>query len=139
MKVLPISSTNTNFGGLSSKLENAAATLSVKTNPNRKSIPIEYHNALVKLTAWRVFAIVATLFGFGGYKISDTISDRNAADFANTIEISDIDKTAPIEIKDLTNDGSSELILKKNDGKTLVLDLKNMNVLTESSGLREVE
>jgi len=141
MKILPVSITNTNFkkGGLFSKVEGTAATIETKVNTNRKSIPIELHNALVKLTSWRTFALATAISGFGGYKITDTLADKDAEDFANAVNIADIDTTAPVEIKDLTNDGSADLILKKKDGSSLVLDLKNLSVLTEFSGLKEVE
>ena len=139
MKILPVSNNNTNFNGLASKLEKAAEVLSVKTNPNRKSIPIEYHNALVKLTAWRSFALAAALFGFGGYKVSDHLSDNDTDGFINAIQHADIDPEAPVEIKDLTQDGNKELILKKKDGSSLILDFKNKSVLTEASGLKKVK
>lgn len=140
MQVSPISNVNSSFrGGLSSKIEKVAATLPTKVNANRKSIPIEYHNALVKLTAWRVFFVAAAAFGLGGFKASDIMSDKEAEDFSNAISIADIDTEAPIEIKDLTHDGSTDLILTKKDGSKMILDLKNLDIYTETSGFREVE
>jgi len=139
MRISPISSSNTNFGGIASKIEKAAATLETTSNTKRKSIPIEYHNALVKLTAWKVFTLAAALFGIGGYTVSDQISDKDAKDLANAIEIADIDTTAHVQIKGITQDGNPELILQKKDGNPIIIDLKNTSIYTENSVLKKVE
>lgn len=144
MKIYAINNIgNTHFTGAESTLdkvvEKAAETLPTKTNMNRKTISIELHNAMVKLTAYRVAFIVSGLFGFLGYKITDKVSDNRTEDVANTIECADIDTNAPIEIKDMTNDGCADLVLQKNDSSKLILDIKNSKVFMESNGYREVK
>ena len=141
MKIMPVSSNDTTFKKkwLGNIVEKFAATVPTEAGSKRKSIPIEYHDALVKLTAWRVFAFTLALSGVGGYKISDVMSDKEAEDFSNAVQIADIDTTAPVEIKDMTNDGNTDLILTKKDGSKVVLDLKNLDVLTESYGLKAID
>lgn len=136
-------SRQTNFRGIGSKasevLEKAAATLPTKTSQNRKTISIELHNALVKLTVYRVAILFTSLSGFLGFKAADHISDNNSEDFANAVQTADIDTTAAVEIKDVNHDGSTDLILQKKDGSKVILDLKNSNVLMETTGYKEVE
>ena len=133
----------TNFKGIGSKageiLEKAAATLPTKTSLNRKTISIELHNALVKLTAYRVALLFTAVSGFLGFKTADCISDKASKDFANTLQAVDIDTTAEIEITDVNHDGSTDLILQKKDGTKMVLDFKNTDVLMESNGFKKVE
>ena len=78
---------NTTFRGIfdrvSKPVESAAATLQTKTSSNRKTISIELHNALVKLTAYRVALIFSALFGTLGYKVADNMADNDTEDFAN--------------------------------------------------------
>ena len=142
MRIAPISGYNTNFNGIGkifsrkANVEGVAATLPENNNPKRKSIPIEYHNALVRLTAWRAFTLAAALFGAGGYVVSDKLADSDTQDFANTVNLADIDADGGIEMKDVTGDGTKELILKRTDGTDLILDLKNSEVLTQYTGLR---
>ena len=124
------------FGNI---LEGMAATIKTKTNTNRKSISIELHNSLVKLTAYRVAIFFAALSGFLGFKASDIKSDNATKDMANTVQVADIDTEASVEIADINHDGTTDLVLKKKDGSKLVLDLKNSNVLTESNGLKKVD
>ena len=143
MRIDAISSRNTNYKGLGSKLgktiEGTAATLETSTSKKRKTISIELHNALVKLTAYRVALLFSALSGFVGYQAADKISDNETEDFANTVQAADIDTTAQFQVKDVTYDGCADLVLQKKDGTTMVLDLKNSNVLMESTGFKEVK
>lgn len=133
----------TNFKGIGSKageiIEKAAATLPTKTSLNRKTISVELHNALVKLTAYRVALLFTAISGFLGFKTADRISDKASEDFANALQAVDIDTTAEIEIADINHDGSTDLILQKKDGTKMVLDFKNTDVLMESNGFKKVE
>ena len=147
MRIDAISNTdNTNFKGLFQKfkdvakpIEGAAETLQVKTNPNRKSIPIELHNALVRLTAYRMALLFAALSGFLGFKVADKIADNDNEDFANAVQSADIDTNANIEIKDMNKDGSVDIVLQTKDSTTMILDLKNAKILMETTGFKEVE
>ena len=145
MRINPINNqvNNTNFKGIGTKitnmLEGAAATLPEKSSPKRKTISIELHNAMMKLTAYRVAVIFTAMSGFFGYKAADKIANNNAEDFANAIQSADIDTNAPIEVKDVNQDGHADLILQKKDSSKIVLDFRNRNVLMESTGLKSIE
>ena len=144
MRISPISNTySTNFRGAESEagkiLEKAAATLPVKTSANRKTISIELHNALTKLTAYRVALLFSALSGFFGYHAADKKADHETADFANTVQTADIDTEAGFEIQDMNHDGTADIVLQKKDGSKVILDLKNSNVLVESTGFKEIE
>ena len=134
---------NTNFRGIfervSKPVESAAATLQTKTSSNRKTISIELHNALVKLTAYRVALIFSALFGTLGYKVADNMADNDTEDFANAVQTSQIDMNGTFEIKDVNNAGTADIVLQTKDSATVVLDLKNSNVLMETTGLKKVE
>lgn len=134
---------NTYFRGIGSKvsdsLEGAAATLPTKTSQTRKTISVELHNALVKLTAYRVAILFAAIGGLLGFKTADKISDNDNEDFANIVQCADIDTTAQFKIKDMNHDGSADIIVRTKDGSTMILDLKNSNVLMETTGFKEVE
>lgn len=134
---------NTNFRGTGSKigklLEGVAATLPTKTSQNRKTISIELHNAMVKLTAYRVAILFASLSGFLGFKAADKISDNNSEDFANAVQAADIDTNSSFEIGDANHDGTADLILQKKDGSKVILDLKNSKALMETTGYKSIE
>ena len=99
MRILPVNSYNTQqnntFGkiNVSETVEKVAATISTKDKLSRKTMPIELHNALTKLTAYRSFLLAAALFGFTGYQFGDKKADRENQDFANAIEVASIDST----------------------------------------------
>lgn len=120
-------------------VESQAAVLPVKTSANRKTIPIELHNALVKLTAYRMALLFSALSGFAGYNVADKMSDRGTEGFANAVQSADIDTNAAFEIKDVTHDGVADIVLQSKDSSEVVLDLKNSNVLIEATGFKKVK
>lgn len=136
------SSVNTNFRADGSKLgkviESTAATLDTTTSTKRKTISIELHNALVKLTAYRVALLFSVLSGFLGFHAADKMSDNDSKDFAAAVESASIDTTA-FSIKDMNHDGSADLILKTTDNETMILDLKNAKILKETTDFKEIE
>lgn len=120
-------------------VESQAATIPVKTSANRKTIPIELHNALVKLTAYRMALLFSALSGFAGYNVADKMSDNDTEGFASAVHSADIDTNATFEIKDVTYDGSADIVFQKRDSSKVILDLKNSNVLEETTGFKEVK
>ena len=133
---------DTNFRAGGSKLgklvENAAATIETTTSKKRKVIPVELHNALVKLTAYRVALLFSAISGFLGFQAADKIADDDSKDFANAVESASIDTTS-FSVKDMNHDGSVDLVLRTTDSTTMVLDIKNNKILMEKTGFKEVE
>ena len=136
---------STNFRGIwekiSKPIESVVTTAKATTDGNkvRKTVPMELHTALVRLTAYRMALLFSVLSGFLGYKAGDKISDNDTKVFANTVQNTDIDTTVPFEIKDMNSDGSKDIVLQKKDGSKVVLDLKNSNVLVESTGFKNAK
>ena len=120
-------------------VESQAAVLPVKTSANRKTIPIELHNALVKLTAYRMALLFSALSGFAGYNVADKMSGRDTEGFANAVYSADIDTNANFEIKDVNYDGIADIVLQRRDSSKVVLDLKNSNILVETTGFKNVK
>ena len=148
MRILPVNSYNTQqnntFGkiNVSETVEKVAATISTKDKLSRKTMPIELHNALTKLTAYRSFLLAAALFGFTGYQFGDKKADRENQDFANAIEVASIDSTKSFKVGDYTHDGNADIMVETTDGKTLILDIKNNSIYSDnsnSSGFKRVE
>jgi hypothetical protein len=131
--------TKMNESTIDKVVESQAATLPTKTNQNRKTISIELHNALVKLTAYRMALLFSALSGFAGYQVANTISDNDNEDFANNLQNFGIDTDVMFEIKDINHDGSPDIIIHQNDSSTVILDLKNSNMYLGTKGLKTVK
>lgn len=120
-------------------VESQAATLQTKTNPNRKTISIELHNALVKLTAYRMALLFSALSGVLGYQVGNNLSDNDNEDFVNAGQNIGLDTDMSFEIKDVNHDGNPDIILHQNDSTTVILDLKNSNIFVGKKGLKEIK